>query len=683
MSLSKIAKNKNGDDVWGLLQPLAHAITSEHWDVFVDQEQFKNLRSGHKDRCKLITDAVLKPSIFHHFASTTLASACFEETLLYSLWTAQGILLKDATETVAKHLRYTAHSNGDLLTIHYVSEEDWSKSYRDKEVETEDGTIRFGTLITHAVADHFKDTPFLWMGNKDLEDDHFRRVDASGAERLPNTPHGLNCFQHIHNVVVVSALNPPPAHFGFMATRGVDGERVRTGLYRTACYQAIMRCSIRNPKDLNPKQVVVMDLSTAEWLGALFPGATIAPLPGMGLAPRKSTGGRPKRHTSNAAKQRAHKESLQAGWLAQLDAINGTRFSDEPYWLEAGDEQVRRDETLIRDRAIVSPPETGGTIYASIYDTSPLDRVPSDPDLLIDLLRELQTRRVKKTKAGLISPAHFDPDLSDDTKRGLANIQHVRGIWLDNDGGDVTPEVFASFFPYLRIVVWNSASHSAVEPRWRAFIPTTLAMSVDVHKAIIKQIELALNRKGYWTQKQLDKNERITSRLVHGFDSSKFNAAAVFYMPVQAADPKDTFFIDFNGPERGPLDVVRWIDHCILKLEPIIERQVAAPTTPIVLPKADDSLTALRKALLEQQASSPQGWAQAVRDEALSVWRTAPRGTGNEAFFTLAATLARTGMPLKDVETTLSHEAVYAHSKTDRRKEIKGIIKTLKKRGTM
>jgi hypothetical protein len=51
------------------------------------------------------------------------------------------------------------------------------------------------------------------MGNKDLGESFFSQP---GAEKLPNTPHGLNNYQHVHNVVVLSALNPPPTHFYFM-----------------------------------------------------------------------------------------------------------------------------------------------------------------------------------------------------------------------------------------------------------------------------------------------------------------------------------------------------------------------------------------------------------------------------------------------------------------------------------
>ena len=58
----------------------------------------------------------------------------------------------------------------------------------------------------------------------------------------------------------------------------------------------------------------------------------------------------------------------------------------------------------------------------------------------------------------MIAPACFDPDASDETSRGLDNVRHIRGIWLDNDGGDLTYQEFADCF---RICAWPSGTHTA------------------------------------------------------------------------------------------------------------------------------------------------------------------------------------------------------------------------------
>jgi hypothetical protein len=122
----------------------------------------------------------------------------------------------------------------------------------------------------------------------------------------------------------------------------------------------------------------------------------------------------------------------------------------------------------------------------------------------------------------------------------LANIKAIWGIWLDCDGGDLRPDEFAAMFPHLTIVTYNSASSTIDAPRWRAVIPTTCAMTIDVHRDILMQLMKSLNRRGYYSKKQLEKrSQRSLGGKQHGFDPSKFAACSLFYLPAQAAAGPD------------------------------------------------------------------------------------------------------------------------------------------------
>jgi hypothetical protein len=475
MSLQNIARNLHGDDLLKVLRPLAHRITSPHFEVHADQSQYTRLLAGGKQDCALRTYSLLKPSIFAGFKNVLVASACMEDTMFHRLFTARGIVLEPVTGKLVEELRYQSHEHGDRIVIRYASEEAWSKRFRDRTLG--DGSATVLDQVRAAVGGFVGGEGFAWMGNTDLPDDFFPQ---SGAVRLPNTPHGLNEFQHLHAVVVLSALNPPPVHFHFMEGLGISGDEVRTAHYRTAVYQAVMRISIRNPADTTPKGVVVMDRDTAEWLADLFPGATIKPLDGMSVLPRKGKAGRPRKHASNANKVRAHREQEKRKLLAQLDLINATSLVTGRYpffdqEVRAGMRELACNEFPLIERDSVTPqaaPQTCGTAFASIYDRVPLDHVDcEDDDTFIAGLEALHGRVVAKEEAGLFSPAHFDPDKTAGTGRGLDNVTHLRGIWLDNDGGDLTHAAFAGLFPYLRVVVWNTASSTAENPRWRAFIP--------------------------------------------------------------------------------------------------------------------------------------------------------------------------------------------------------------------
>lgn len=289
------------------------------------------------------------------------------------------------------------------------------------------------------------------MGNKDLDDNFF---GVAGAQRLPNTPHGLNQFQGFHNIVVISALNPPPQHFRFLAELGIDGDEVRTAHYRTAVYQAVMRSSIRNPQDVTAKQVVVMDRDTAEWLADLFPGAKVAPLPGLEVTPRKGKAGRKRKHNSGSERTKSCRAEKRMNLLAELDRLNGTDFAMNGYPdLDPSEFGCNDIASYIRDYVTPTSP-LSGTAFATITSKTALGEIDyQDDDAFIAELRRLHQDVVAKKDAGLFAPACFDATRSDETARGLANVTYLRGIWLDNDGGDLTSAAFADLFPYLRVVV--------------------------------------------------------------------------------------------------------------------------------------------------------------------------------------------------------------------------------------
>ena len=185
-------------------------------------------------------------------------------------------------------------------------------------------------------------------------------------------------------------------------------------------------------------------------------------------------------------------------------------------------------------------------------------------------LRDLHDRIAPKDRAFLWSPAEFDPDMASETSRGLANIRAIWGIWLDCDGGDLQPHEFAAMFPHLTMVMYNSASSTMDAPRWRAVIPTTCAMTIDVHRDILMQLMKALNRRGHYSKKQLEKRaQRGLGGKLHGFDPSKFAACSLFYLPVQAAAGRDaSFFMTFDGGKRQAINPYEWIDKTIIDHRP-------------------------------------------------------------------------------------------------------------------
>ena len=546
-ALEQIARNTDRDQVWDIFQQFANVLISDHWSAYVLDDQYINLIKGAGQRRKLLTFAPLKPSLLDGFASATIMGACFKQAVLYQLWSAAGVEFWPH-KAITSGLRYTTHGNGHLLTILYATEEDWSKNFRDKTI---DGVLTVHDRVAERVSETFSDVEFAWMGNKDVPDDIFE----GRGQRLPNSPFGLNLYQHLHHAVVLSALNPPPAHYAFLDALGFDSKEVKRSGYWQAVYQAVMRISPRNPDDMTPTKVIVMDRATAEWMATMFPGCTVAPLGGMGDMPSKGKPGRTREHECDADRKRAHRDQFRSELRMALDlVVGGDRAARHCSQAIAELRQQMSEFGFGKDTALSTVDRAdldaiGGTVYASIFHAEPLDFFPLDDiEAFIDGLHWWhQFSNESKETNGLISPAIFDPSLSEETSRGLANIRAIWGVWLDNDGGDLTHEEFVRLFPRLRMVIVNSYSSTREKPRWRVFIPTTIAMPIAAHRAIGEQIMRTVNRAGYWSKKQLEANDRIKSRLCHGFDMGKLTPSSLFYLPCQAENPAHSFFIDHNA----------------------------------------------------------------------------------------------------------------------------------------
>jgi len=633
--LRKIARNPRGDDNWGRFKGLAERVQSPHWDVFALQSNFYGLLSGDGSTRQLVTHSLLKPSLFAGFKQVILASALFTESTLFKLWTAYGAQLKPVPEAMLEGLRYRHHGNGALITIRYLLDRDWSKTLRDKPIclDGEDIPRSLRDRLPGLIGAAHGGQTFAWMGNTDIADDYFGLL---GAIRLPNSPHGLNGFQHMHHVAVLSALNATPAHFRFMETRGIAGDELRTASYRSAVYQAAMRTSIRNPADGNPKSITVMDATTALWLSELFPGSSVETLSNSGLVIPGVTVGRPRKHASGADKARAHRSRKRnKKWLDRFCAA-----SDQ------------------------STPSFG-TVYASIHDTEPtLHLDGTSLEAFIDLLKEAHARVVpSKQDNFLISPAHFDPDAPDsETSRGLANVRHVNGLWLDNDGGDLSYADFSKLFPQLRMLVWNTHSSTREAPRWRCFIPTDTVMSVDEHARLIQQIVMVLRYNGFSSHHETVQIPTAAARR-HGFDTSKFTAASLFYAPCQAVTPRDSFFIDYREPVRAPLDVGQWLENDIATYAMEEEYQDVGDCD------GDD-----------EDPLPATGNTGPLLTAALTRWRSAGHGQGHGAFFRLACDLRRSGIGRQVARHHLLSEACKARSPQERRTEVPNLLKRIWKK---
>jgi hypothetical protein len=181
-ALHDIGKNQDQDEILETLADTSRILANRYWESFVNLEQYERLKRG--EGKLLAFHSVLKPEILAGFAEVFMAGANFEDSAIFRIWGEDGIEFERDPE-FAKGLRYSHHPNGDLVTIYYVSEQQWSRKRREAPVG-EDGA-RIQDSIIQAVKEVFSSGRFLWHANKSLVDDPF----GSPAARLPNKPHGL------------------------------------------------------------------------------------------------------------------------------------------------------------------------------------------------------------------------------------------------------------------------------------------------------------------------------------------------------------------------------------------------------------------------------------------------------------------------------------------------------------
>jgi len=203
-----------------------------------------------------------------------------------------------------------------LLTIYYGQEKDWS---RNRANTKHDGRTIEDRLI-QAIQGHFGAEKFLWQGNKSLANP----FEGSNAERLPNKPHGLNQYADAHNIAFLSALNPTPDHFRFLQDQGLSSEDVRRAIYYQAAYQSMMRGSLRNPDDTNPKQFIVPELGLAEYLHELFPSSRIERLSMDGWESKKR--GRPRKWASDRERKAAKRQIAKTFTKSRYDRLSGNSY---------------------------------------------------------------------------------------------------------------------------------------------------------------------------------------------------------------------------------------------------------------------------------------------------------------------------------------------------------------------
>jgi len=538
VGLAKLKADMANDDALNLFAPAINLLESPHWQVLVRTEAYQTLCAG-ESKANVFPQlySVMGSSICSGFKSVRIAGARIGESLLVNLWKSQGVRFQSET---FNGLKFASHVNCERIKIYYGIKGHWSKYLRDKHRDC------VWLPLIEKVKDLSSGNEFLYVANNDTKNIF---PDGEKAIRLSNMPHGLNIYKHINMVAFFSALNLNNQYVAFLESQGLTSDDIHCDIYHHKAYQAIMRGGIRNHKKTDPQVVVVPDEGLAVWLQSIFIGAQIE---WLGLALPEGEDGKPGRHkiyANNAEKQKAYRERSTRDHLDLLEhlislipnvdqneEIQDNIFCHDPPYIYGY--QVTRFRACIWDS------------YKNKFPSS--YKISADHAQFIDTLKKWHDRKIEFKENNQLFSVGI-PAPNDRSMRVLKNIVLANGILLDNDAGDLAPEVFSSLFPATEMVIFNTYSSKPGHLRWRVYIPTECVMTSAIYTNVIERIFISLEKAGYYGKK----SEEVCK---HGFDEGKKTAADLMYLPSQAADPKGSFFLEFREPSRKPLDPRDWIN---------------------------------------------------------------------------------------------------------------------------
>ncbi len=657
------ARNPGGDDLIKVVQPLFRELTSQHSQVFVTRASWQRL--GWQGHGQVAVHGVRSPSVCDGWHTVRIMGAFFTESLLHMIWSNMEVEFREDKQIKVQAQRHN-EAIGKRVAIHYFSEKTWSKKVRDKIATDDDQLFHIKPIIR----DLFGDEPHLVSMNNDIDGSSIE-TDFPNGIRIPAICHGLNDYRHISRIAFLSALNNTPGHFAYAdKVLGISSDLLRQARSHQVAYQSIMRTALRDADSTQEVTILVPDIALGNWLTGVFPGSKL-------FAHETPAECKAVLGDADKARGRPRKESILTSYERKLrsidkaDKIRVTKNSIYKVFF------VTQEIALSHESSVKS---------LRVEQSNHVDW----EDVRVQLRQCLDEIQTKKEDNTLISGALFDPDKSQDTNKGLANITLVNGVWLDFDGGALMPDEFERIFSDVRWWMWNSFNNGKDGlTKYRVLFPTKSPMTSEMYHGVWDAIAERIREFGYYVGTDIAYDKAIkagrTKPEKSGLDVSKRTANSFFYLPCRAGlGLKQTFWRENWSKTTPILDPELWVTYSPLEAQQYeVKPAYQNPVAP--------QLERVRERLAREKQHHGDGADHAdreatraagqvaARDAAIAQWRSTPSGTGNAAFYSLAFRLKAAGMEDQDIKTKLEQEAAFGHSPAERKAQISSIMSSLGK----
>lgn len=641
-ALKKTARNENKDTIVGSVRDLARILLSTHYDSYVNLEKFSALRLSKSIDGNISVFSLLKPTLLSEFKRVTIAAARFEETFTYHWWSHCGVAWKKSSE-LSSDGASQVHPFNPSVTIHYGYETRYSKYMRNQLGGDE-------TPIIDAAKKLLGNQPYIRVENNDV-----RLLSPlmrlPGDHLIPGISHGLNCYQGIHHAAVIIANNQTPQAAKFlMEFCGFDADRQFTAFTNHSVYQAICRTSIRKNELSRNKTWIVASKGTADWLNLVFPGSRVQ---GLGLIqPVRKQPGRPRTSKSDNERKNKSRNSLKAELSLASDLAHQLDMS-----VYNGISPLDKCDELAIKEISHFVAKFRSSFFDNYYDTNPRVICRTETQFISYLKKHHMNRYIAKNEIPCVSGAMFAADDSSNSSRDGNSVKFVRGMWLDIEKGTMTHGEFADAFPHIHFVAYNTFSHTREKPRYRIYIPTNRVMTDAEYRLLFNEIVYALESKGFRRGKSyLDDRSVGSLDKYHGIDHRP-QPCAVFALPCQAQTRSDSFFKEYKGEDRHPLDVNSWL---LNRIAPD-GADGFEPSVYITTGGDDGTVT------IEQQTGIDACMAEWYRIGVMP-------GEGDGAVFALFHSLCSLKLHPRIIADHLFEAAQSSNSPTDRRKQAMRLI---------
>lgn len=532
---------RNADDLDLPIKDLIKDLASPYRDVFTDLKAWnkvvvdKRITADHaemkygNEHNKLRFFSILSPRVFSGCDEVVLMGAHLNErSALVHVWqNSYGIKFKP--HQILSRIDQTEHKNGNRLEIVVGQERDYSR-YQSQQIDKETGLTATEIHINQARSVLDPDQNVLVLCNK--ADEEYCPKEWTKA---PAISHGLNCFQDYNQFVFLASYGFSPKIHAMLVKFGIPEKILADELLIDAAYQALMRTSLRNPSSTAPVKAYIVSNTIATDITKDFIGSTIQLINGI----KKKVIGVAGKTAAERRHQRVLGE-LVADYCRRLDLAGVA--------LEGPISNIYKEKVT---------QELRGNAYRDLESQG--IEFQLDPVKFGRVLERFYIHNVYSSKTSNIL---LNATVYTDTSRKSAAADLTTGIFLDIDGGSVSPEALRTVLAdklKISCIMHSSASHLINnEYRYRVFIPVNQPITAPVYDVVFDGLIKSLEDHHIYVAKKADSNKFLTrirkidpKAQLLGLDLSKKNLSSIFYAPGKLeSNQKNAFFWKFYMTTR-------------------------------------------------------------------------------------------------------------------------------------